>query len=64
MMNQEQLQLQITLQAGVIADIRRQLKDGSLSASKRHELESEMLDRLNLRFVALRALQLMTTPAA
>jgi len=64
MMNQEQLQLQIASQACVIADIRRKLKHRSLSVIKRHELESEMLDRLHLRFVALHALQLMTRPAA
>lgn len=64
MMNQEQLQSQIALQACVIADIRQQLKDGSLSANKKHELENEMFDRVHLRFIALHALRLMTTPAA
>ena len=63
MMNQEELQLQIDSQASVVADLRRRLKDGSLSSSRRHELENEMLDRLHLRFIALHALQLMTTPA-
>jgi hypothetical protein len=64
MMNQEQLQLQIASQACIIADLRRQLKHGSLPANKRHQLENEMLHRVHLRFVALHALQLMTTPAA
>ena len=64
MMNREQLQLQIALQACAIAEIRQQLKHRFLSANKRHELEIEMLDRLHLRFVAVHALQLMTTPAA
>ena len=64
MMNQEQLHLQIALQACVIADIRRQLKDGSLPVDKRHQLENEMLDRVHLRFIALHTLQSMTTTAA
>jgi len=63
-MNQEQLHLQIALQACAIADIRQQLKHRSLSVNKRHELEIEMLNRFHLRFVAVHALQLMTTPAA
>ena len=60
-MNREQLHLQIAAQSCAIMGIQHRLQSKSMSASTRQELETELLDRIHLRFVALNALRLMTT---
>ena len=59
MMTEEELQLQIAMQASTIAEIQRRLRNAHTSPVRREQLENELLDRVHLRFVMIHALSLM-----
>jgi hypothetical protein len=56
-MNKQQVEMQIATQTESIAGAREQLRSGQFSAVRRKELEIEVLNLGQLRYVAIHALQ-------
>jgi hypothetical protein len=56
-MKRKQLQMEITIQEDAIATLQAQLESGEFSRAARAELERDILNRVHLRYIAMRDLR-------
>jgi hypothetical protein len=56
-MKRKQLQMEITAQEDAIAALQARLESGEFSRAARAELEREILNRMHLRYIAMRDLR-------